>query len=200
MQSAATLAERTAVSQAADAITTTPNNKNNSTSQALSVKLDTPGAIYDNGKITLKGNPLKTTTEILCPACHLPRLLYPTTGPNSRPPDPTKQYCTRHPFIQKPGHDIHGQPFAGDADTKPPSKKKDKDLLKSALSQQQSRSEKDSTPSNSQDSTTGAHADGSPQDAANSTDTHGSNSNKPSGPGSRSALAPKPANYVPWQT
>ncbi|KAL9085909.1 MAG: hypothetical protein Q9165_007392 [Trypethelium subeluteriae] len=198
MQSAATLAERTAVSQAADAITTTPNNKNNNTSQALSVKLDTPGAIYDNGRITLKGNPLKTTPEILCPACHLPRLLYPTTGPNSRPPDPIKQYCTRHPFIQKPGHDIHGQPFAGDADTKPPSKKKDKDLLKSALSQQQSRSEKDSTPSNSQDSSAAAaaHGDASPQDSA---DAH-SNANKPSGPGSRSALAPKPANYVPWQT
>ena len=189
MQSAATLAEQTAVSQAADAISTTPN-KNTTASQPLSVKLDTPGATYDNGKITLKGNPLKTTPEILCPACRLPRLLYPTAGPNSHPPDPTKQYCNRHPFIQKLGHDIHGQAFAGEADAKPPSKKKDKDLLKSTLSQQQSRSEKDGTPTSSQDN------DGGMQD---NNATNG-DSTKPSGPGSRSALAPKPANYVPWQT
>ncbi|KAI9688240.1 MAG: hypothetical protein M1822_001746 [Bathelium mastoideum] len=198
MQSAATLAEQTAVSQAADSITTTPNNKNNNASQLLSVKIDTPGATYDNGKITLKGNPLKTTPEILCPSCHLPRLLYPTAGPNSRPSDPTKQYCTRHPFIQKTGHDIHGQPFAGDADSKPLSKKKDKDLLKSTLSQQQSRSEKDSTPSSSQDASHGTDAS---QDAASSSaEAAKSSMTSAGGPGSRSALAPKPANYVPWQT
>ncbi|KAI9711021.1 MAG: hypothetical protein M1820_002459 [Bogoriella megaspora] len=188
MQSAATLAEQAAVAQAADAITSTPNNKNNAPSQPLAVKLDTPGAIYDNGKVYLRGNPFKTTPEIICPACHLPRLLYPTVGRNSRPPDPTKQYCTRHPFVQKPGHDIHGQPFSTEADNKPPSKKKDKDLLKSTLSQQQSRSEKDGTPTSSQgDDQEGntAGADGS---------------GKLTGPGSRSALAPKPANYIPWQT
>ncbi|KAI9838963.1 MAG: hypothetical protein M1819_004171 [Sarea resinae] len=79
-------------------------------------KVETPGAIYDNGRIYIRSNPFKTTKEILCTRCRLPRLLYPTTGKGARPPpDPNKQYCARHPFIDKPGHDIYGNPFPSDS-------------------------------------------------------------------------------------
>ena len=73
------------------------------------VRIETDAAIYEDGKVTLKGNPLKTTQEILCPRCHLPRLLYPTDGKGSRKPDPGVIYCKRHPYIDKPGFDIYGQ-------------------------------------------------------------------------------------------
>ena len=86
------------------------------------IKVETNGAIFDHGKVYLKGNPLQTTKEIICPECGLQRLLYPTVGAGSRPPpDPFKQYCQNHPFIRKPGHDVHGNPFATD---KPNPKKK----------------------------------------------------------------------------
>ncbi|KAF4827583.1 hypothetical protein CGCTS75_v008210 [Colletotrichum tropicale] len=73
------------------------------------VRIETDAAIYEDGKVMLKGNPLKTTTEILCPRCHLPRLLYPTDGKGARKPDPSVIYCKKHPYIDKPGYDIYGQ-------------------------------------------------------------------------------------------
>ncbi|KAL2016836.1 hypothetical protein VTK56DRAFT_2959 [Thermocarpiscus australiensis] len=73
------------------------------------VEIETDAAIYKDGKVTLKGNPLKTTKEILCPRCHLPRLLYPTDGKGARKPDPGVIYCKKHPYIEKPGYDIYGQ-------------------------------------------------------------------------------------------
>lgn len=73
------------------------------------VRIETDAATYEGGKVTLKGNPLKTTKEILCPRCHLPRLLYPTDGKGARKPDPTVIYCKKHPYIDKPGYDIYGQ-------------------------------------------------------------------------------------------
>lgn len=73
------------------------------------VRIETDAATYEGGKVTLKGNPLKTTKEILCPRCHLPRLLYPTDGRGARKPDPTVIYCKKHPYIDKPGYDIYGQ-------------------------------------------------------------------------------------------
>lgn len=79
------------------------------------VQVETEGAICENGKVYLKGNPLITTKEIVCPFCRLPRLLYPTIGLGARPPpDPSKEYCTKHPLISKPGYDVHGNPFAND--------------------------------------------------------------------------------------
>lgn len=70
---------------------------------------ETDAAEYENGQVSLKGNPLKTTTEILCPRCHLPRLLYPSDGIGARKPDPNISYCKKHPYINKPGCDIYGQ-------------------------------------------------------------------------------------------
>lgn len=79
------------------------------------VKFETEGAVFDNGKVYLKGNPLKTTKEIICLDCRLPQLLYPTSGHGSRPPpDPYREYCQKHPPINKPGCDVHGNLFATD--------------------------------------------------------------------------------------
>ncbi|KAL4977856.1 hypothetical protein BDW66DRAFT_131150 [Aspergillus desertorum] len=79
------------------------------------VRIETEAAIFEDGKVYLKGNPLHTTKEIICPDCRLPRLLYPVTGLGARPPpDPYREYCQRQPVISKPGHDVHGNPFATD--------------------------------------------------------------------------------------
>lgn len=109
MRSAVTVARQQAEAEAGD----NPDKK---------VKVETEGAIYDEGKVYLKGNPLATTKEIICPYCRLPRLLYPTAGVGAQPsPDPSREYCTKHPLISKPGFDVHGNPFATD---KPKKKKK----------------------------------------------------------------------------
>lgn len=76
--------------------------------------------ITEENKIVLHGNPLSTTAETICLTCRLPRLNYPTTGKNARPPDPTKKYCTKHPYIDKDGFDIYGKPLT----VEKPSKKK----------------------------------------------------------------------------
>ena len=79
------------------------------------VRVETDGAVFEGGKAFLKGNPLHTTKEIICPECGLPRLLYPVVGKGSRPPpDPYREYCQKQPLIVKPGHDVHGNPFATD--------------------------------------------------------------------------------------
>lgn len=79
------------------------------------IKIETDAAVYDNGKVYLKGNPLQTTREIICPECRLPRLLYPTIGLGARPPpDYSQDYCQNKPPVNKPGVDIHGYPFATD--------------------------------------------------------------------------------------
>ncbi|KOS21172.1 hypothetical protein ESCO_004204 [Escovopsis weberi] len=77
------------------------------------VRVETDAAIYEDGKVLLKGNPLKTTQDILCPRCHLPRLLYPTDGKGAKKPDPAVTYCKKHPYIEKPGCDIYGQSWIG---------------------------------------------------------------------------------------
>jgi hypothetical protein len=81
------------------------------TGQAASNQIDIPAATYDNGKVYLKSNPLKTTPEIRCTRCGLPRLLYPTDGNGARTPDPSVEYCKKHPFIDKPYYDIYGQTY-----------------------------------------------------------------------------------------
>ncbi|KKA30745.1 hypothetical protein TD95_005212 [Thielaviopsis punctulata] len=73
------------------------------------VRTETDAAIYEEGRVTLKGNPLKTVKEIVCPKCHLPRLQHPTEGKGAQKPDPSVIYCKRMPFISKPNHDIYGQ-------------------------------------------------------------------------------------------
>ncbi|PLN81691.1 hypothetical protein BDW42DRAFT_193589 [Aspergillus taichungensis] len=86
------------------------------------VRVETEAAICEDGKVYLKGNPLETTKEIICPECRLPRLMYPVTGAGARaPPDLSREYCQKQPMISKPGHDVHGNPFATD---KPNTKKK----------------------------------------------------------------------------
>ncbi|RSM15940.1 hypothetical protein CEP52_000576 [Fusarium oligoseptatum] len=93
------------------------------------VRIETDAAIYEDGKVLLKGNPLKTTAEILCPRCHLPRLLYPTDGKGAQKPDPSIIYCKKHPYIDKPGCDIYGQSWVGPG---PGRGKKKKDMEKNA--------------------------------------------------------------------
>ena len=91
------------------------------------VRVETEAAIYEDGKVLLKGNPLKTTKEILCPRCHLPRLLYPTDGKGAQKPDPGVIYCKKHPYIEKPGYDIYGQTWVAPG---PGRGKKKKDMEK----------------------------------------------------------------------
>lgn len=91
------------------------------------VRIETDAAIYEDGKVMLKGNPLKTTKDILCPRCHLPRLLYPTDGKGARKPDPSGIYCKKHPYIDKPGYDIYGQTWVPQG---PGRGKKKKDMEK----------------------------------------------------------------------
>ncbi|KAF4124768.1 Transcriptional activator (PtaC) [Geosmithia morbida] len=91
------------------------------------VRIETDAAIYHDGKVYLKGNPLKTTKEILCPKCHLPRLLHPTDGKGAKKPDPTVLYCKRHPYIEKAGCDVYGQSWVGPG---PGRGKKKKDMEK----------------------------------------------------------------------
>lgn len=100
--------------------TSTPDSKPD-------VRIETEAAVYEEGKVLLKGNPLVTTADILCPKCHLPRLLYPTDGKGAQNPDPTIIYCKRHPYIDKPGCDIYGQSWVAPG---PGRGKKKKDMEK----------------------------------------------------------------------
>ncbi|KAK8000198.1 transcriptional activator [Apiospora arundinis] len=91
------------------------------------IKAETDAAVYDEGRTLLKGNPLETTKDILCPRCHLPRLLYPTDGKGAKKPDPSIIYCKKHPYIDKPGYDIYGQTWVAQG---PGRGKKKKDMEK----------------------------------------------------------------------
>jgi len=91
------------------------------------VHFETDAAIYEDGKVTLKGNPLKTTMDILCTRCHLPRLLYPTDGKGAKKQDPSIIYCKKHPYIEKQGYDIYGQTWVAPG---PGRGKKKKDMEK----------------------------------------------------------------------
>lgn len=91
------------------------------------VRTETDAAIYEDGKVYLKGNPLKTTKDILCDRCHLPRLLAPTDGRGAQKQDPGVIYCKKHPYIDKPGYDIYGQTWVAPG---PGRGKKKKDMEK----------------------------------------------------------------------
>ncbi|RDL41018.1 Uncharacterized protein BP5553_00997 [Venustampulla echinocandica] len=124
--------------------TAPPSDDSNSASDHPPHKVEIDSAIYEDGKVYLKGNPLKMATEVICPKCHLPRLLYPTDGSGARKPDPGREYCKKRPFIEKPYHDIYGQTFQMEG---PGRGKKKKDMINPLL-----QSAKENTPSGSQDS------------------------------------------------
>lgn len=91
------------------------------------IRVETDSAVYEDGKVLLKGNPLKTIEEIVCPKCQLPRLLHPTDGKGARKPDPAVIYCKKHPYIDKAGCDIYGQSWVAPG---PGRGKKKKDVEK----------------------------------------------------------------------
>jgi hypothetical protein len=140
--------------------------------QAPQVSITVPGGAYENGKVYLKGNPLKQVKDIHCPHCKLPRLLFPATGVGGRlPDDPSQKYCTLHPFIQKAGHDIYGNPFPIDQTNKT---KRERELIKRA-----EKAERENTPG-SQDTN---------EDSVTSESFL-----------KRLLAGGKPASYVPWHT
>ncbi|KAI9809256.1 MAG: hypothetical protein M1825_002547 [Sarcosagium campestre] len=72
-------------------------------------RITVPGAYYEDGKVYLTGNPLETVKRIICPKCRRPRKLDPPIKDGDTTPD--ELYCSRHLIINKPGHDIWGNPF-----------------------------------------------------------------------------------------
>jgi hypothetical protein len=176
MTSVAVQAERIALQHAGAPPTPTTANPANkpllTPVQAPQIKVDVPGGTYENGKVFLKGNPLKQVKDIYCPHCKLPRLLFPATGIGARlPDDPSQQYCTFHPFIQKAGHDIYGNPFPIDQTNKT---KRERELIKKA-----EKAERENTPG-SQDT----NEDGMTSESFMK----------------RIMAGGKPASYVPWHT
>jgi len=150
----------------------TPTKPGAPASTAPQISITVPGGLYENGKVYLKGNTLKIVKDIYCPHCKLPRLLFPVTGAGARlPDDPNQQYCNLHPFIQKPGHDIYGNPFPIDQTNKT---KRERELIK-----KQEKAERDNTPG-SQDT--------------NEDGITGEQFVK------RMLAGGKPASYVPWHT
>jgi len=120
-----------------------PNtSEGNSETSELPHEVETEGAKFENGKVTLKGNPLITTKEIRCGKCGLPRLLHPTDGNGAKKPEPGVEYCKKRPFIDKPYHDIYGQTFVPEG---PGRGKKKKDMVNPLIP-------KEGTPNGSQDS------------------------------------------------
>jgi len=108
----------------------------------------TKAATYDNGKVTLQGNPLKTLDENYCPSCKNRRFMFPLIGANSRvPANIDGKFCSLHPFIRKPNHDIYGNPFPVDSSKS----KKEREALR-----KKEREEKDNTPASAD---TGADGD-----------------------------------------
>jgi ribonuclease P/MRP protein subunit POP1 len=181
MASAAVLAE--AEAQKAAGVPSTPTQVTPSKPNAppLSavpqVTVEIPSARYENGKVYLKENPLKKLDKNYCPHCKLPRLKFPLTGANAKPPENLKgDYCTLHPYIQKPGHDIYGNPFPIDQSGKT---KKERELIK-----KQERMEKDNTPGSQDTNEDGTLPNGSTSEANLK----------------RLMAGGKPASYVPWHT
>lgn len=136
--SAAILVEKKA------AQTAPPSDDSNPAAPDPPHRAELDSAVYEDGKVYLKGNPLKTVPEVICPKCHLPRLLYPTDGVGARKAEPGKEFCKKKPYIEKPYHDIYGQTFQMEG---PGRGKKKKDMINPLL-----QSAKEGTPSGSQDS------------------------------------------------
>ncbi|KAF3008772.1 hypothetical protein E8E13_010324 [Curvularia kusanoi] len=165
MQSAATQAESIALAALEPA-----SQKAGATSQPAIPAAETSAAKYENGRVLLKGNPLKTTPEIICPHCKLPRLMHPIMGKGMQNPDLTKEYCMLYPWVQRSGHDVYGNPFPTDM----AKSKKERELIK----QQQKNADKESV------GTPGS------QDTEMAGDTKEIKLN----------TGGKPASYIPWHT
>ncbi|KAF2462990.1 uncharacterized protein BDR25DRAFT_273895 [Lindgomyces ingoldianus] len=170
MQSAATQAENVALST----LEPQPQAKGSS-SQPAQPTAETAAAKYENGRVHLKGNPLKTTPEITCPHCKLPRLMHPIMGKGMQNPDLTKEYCMLYPWVQRQGHDVYGNPFPTDM----AKSKKERELIK----QQQKNAEKESVGTPGSQDTDMAGGEGSTQGKEIKLNTGG-----------------KPASYIPWHT
>jgi hypothetical protein len=108
----------------------TPNKRSRLPPQHL----ETEAAVYENGLVTIKGNPLEHVHEIRCGKCGLVKLLHPTDGVGARKPEPGMEYCEKHPYIDKPGHDIYGVSFPKD-DASSSKKQKAKTVLTLSASQ-----------------------------------------------------------------
>ncbi|KAH6618527.1 hypothetical protein C7974DRAFT_400297 [Boeremia exigua] len=165
MQSAATQAESIALAALEPA-----SLKAGATSQPSIPIAETSAAKYENGRVLLKGNPLKTTPEIICPHCKLPRLMHPIMGKGMQTPDLTKEYCMLYPWVQRSGHDVYGNPFPTDM----AKSKKERELIK----QQQKNADKESV------GTPGS------QDTEMAGDAKEIKLN----------TGGKPASYIPWHT
>lgn len=105
-----------------------PNNPEEPT--AIEHRVENEAAIYKNGEVYIKGNPLKTISHNHCPKCGKPRLLHPTDGNRARKVDPTVNYCKKHPWIEKDYHDVYGQVYQPDG---PGRGKKKKDMVNPIL-------------------------------------------------------------------
>jgi ribonuclease P/MRP protein subunit POP1 len=165
MQSAATQAESIALAALEPA-----SQKAGATAQPAIPAAETSAAKYENGRVLLKGNPLKTTPEIICPHCKLPRLMHPIMGKGMQHPDLTKEYCLLYPWVQRQGHDVYGNPFPTDM----AKSKKERELIK----QQQKNADKESV------GTPGS------QDTEMAGDAKEIKLN----------TGGKPASYIPWHT
>ena len=170
MQSAATSAESLALANLEP-----PSQKNAPPNTQPSLPAaDTDAARYENGRVLLKGNPLKTSPDIVCPHCKLPRLMHPIMGKGMQQPDLTREYCMLYPWVQRPGHDVYGNPFPTDM----AKSKKERELLK----QQQKAQDKESV--------------GTP----GSQDTDMNAADPAHGKEIKLNTGGKPANYIPWHT
>lgn len=165
MQSAATQAESIALANLE------PQSQKQNTSGSTIPTAETAAAKYENGRVFLKGNPLKTTPEIICPHCKLPRLMHPIMGKGMQNPDLTKEYCMLYPWVQRSGHDVYGNPFPTDM----AKSKKERELIK----QQQKNAEKESV--------------GTP--GSQDTDMAGGDTKE-----IKLNTGGKPASYIPWHT
>ncbi|KAL6710694.1 hypothetical protein ACN47E_007751 [Coniothyrium glycines] len=165
MQSAATQAESIALANLE------PQSQKQNTNGSTIPIAETSAAKYENGRVFLKGNPLKTTPEIICPHCKLPRLMHPIMGKGMQNPDLTKEYCMLYPWVQRSGHDVYGNPFPTDM----AKSKKERELIK----QQQKNAEKESV--------------GTP--GSQDTDMAGGDTKE-----IKLNTGGKPASYIPWHT
>ena len=165
MQSAATQAESIALANLE------PQSQKQNTNGSTIPTAETSAAKYENGRVFLKGNPLKTTPEIICPHCKLPRLMHPIMGKGMQNPDLTKEYCMLYPWVQRSGHDVYGNPFPTDM----AKSKKERELIK----QQQKNAEKESV--------------GTP--GSQDTDMAGGDTKE-----IKLNTGGKPASYIPWHT
>ncbi|KAF2741112.1 ribonuclease P complex subunit Pop1 [Polyplosphaeria fusca] len=166
MQSAATQAESIALSNLEPS-----SQAKGSSTQSGPPTAETDAAKYENGRVYLKGNPLKTTPDITCPHCKLPRLMHPIMGKGMQNPDLSKEYCMLYPWVQRQGHDVYGNPFPTDT----AKTKKERELLKKA--------EKDSVGTPGSQDTDIAADNPSQSGGFNKLNTGG-----------------KPASYIPWHT